>query len=255
MSMRTIARSSSNRKSASALASSVLPTPVGPRNRNEPVGRSGSAMPARERRTASDDGARPRPAGRSAARRCTSSMRSSLAVSPSSSRPVGMPVQASTTSAISSGPTSSRTIGSVTDCSASRGLLELLLELGDPAVEDLAGAGRGRPRAGSRSACMRSSSICLRSSPTPSSAAFSRAHRASSPRSSSSRSARSARSRSSRSRDAASASRSSASSSIFIRSTARRSWSISTGETRSPCAAGRPTRRRGRSPCRAAAGR
>ena len=42
MSMRTIARSSSNRKSASALASSVLPTPVGPRNRNEPVGRSGS---------------------------------------------------------------------------------------------------------------------------------------------------------------------------------------------------------------------
>ena len=38
MSMRTIARSSSNRKSASARASSVLPTPVGPRNRNEPIG-------------------------------------------------------------------------------------------------------------------------------------------------------------------------------------------------------------------------
>ena len=47
MSMRTIARSSSNRKSASDLASSVLPTPVGPRNRNEPVGRFGSEMPAR----------------------------------------------------------------------------------------------------------------------------------------------------------------------------------------------------------------
>jgi hypothetical protein len=30
-----------------------LPTPVGPRNRNEPVGRSGSATPARARRTAS----------------------------------------------------------------------------------------------------------------------------------------------------------------------------------------------------------
>ena len=45
MSMRTIARSSSNRNSASALASSVLPTPVGPRNRNDPVGRSGSATP------------------------------------------------------------------------------------------------------------------------------------------------------------------------------------------------------------------
>src|ERR1700712_61272 len=62
MSMRTIARSSSNRKSASALASSVLPTPVGPRNRNEPVGRSGSLTPARARRTAADPpgGAGPR---------------------------------------------------------------------------------------------------------------------------------------------------------------------------------------------------
>ena len=34
MSMRSRARSSSNRKAASALVSSVLPTPVGPRNRN-----------------------------------------------------------------------------------------------------------------------------------------------------------------------------------------------------------------------------
>ena len=112
MSMRTIARSSSNRKSASDLASSVLPTPVGPRNRNDPVGRSGSEMPARERRTASETAptAARWPISRSP---ITSSMRSSLAVSPSSSRPVGMPVQASTTSAISSGPTSSRTIGSV----------------------------------------------------------------------------------------------------------------------------------------------
>ena len=38
--------------SASARASSVLPTPVGPRNRNEPIGRSGSCSPARERRSA-----------------------------------------------------------------------------------------------------------------------------------------------------------------------------------------------------------
>src|SRR5205809_105940 len=36
MSMRTIDSSVSNRNSASALQSSVLPTPVGPRNRNEP---------------------------------------------------------------------------------------------------------------------------------------------------------------------------------------------------------------------------
>ena len=52
MSMRTIASSVSNRKFASALVSSVLPTPVGPRNRNEPIGRFGSESPARERRIA-----------------------------------------------------------------------------------------------------------------------------------------------------------------------------------------------------------
>ena len=39
ISIRTIALSSSNRNSATALVSSVLPTPVGPRNRNEPNGR------------------------------------------------------------------------------------------------------------------------------------------------------------------------------------------------------------------------
>ncbi len=38
--------------SASARASSVLPTPVGPRKRKEPIGRSGSCSPARERRSA-----------------------------------------------------------------------------------------------------------------------------------------------------------------------------------------------------------
>src|SRR2546421_205432 len=49
MSRRTIASSSSNRCRASARASSVLPTPVGPRNRNEPMGRRGSLRPARAR--------------------------------------------------------------------------------------------------------------------------------------------------------------------------------------------------------------
>ena len=56
MSMRTIASCVSNMNSASARASSVLPTPVGPRNRNVPIGRSGSLSPARERRSALDDG-------------------------------------------------------------------------------------------------------------------------------------------------------------------------------------------------------
>ena len=38
--------------SASARASSVLPTPVGPMKMNEPIGRLGSFSPARARRTA-----------------------------------------------------------------------------------------------------------------------------------------------------------------------------------------------------------
>src|ERR1041385_6522734 len=58
MSMRTIAFSSSKRNSASALHSSVLPTPVGPRKRNEPIGRFGSPRPAR------GGGERERDAGR-----------------------------------------------------------------------------------------------------------------------------------------------------------------------------------------------
>ena len=109
MSIRIIARSSSNRNSASDLASSVLPTPVGPRKRNEPVGRSGAEMPARERRTASDTA---RTAGRWPISRSPSrsSMLSSFSVSPCSSRPTGMPVQLATTSAMSCGPTSSDTI-------------------------------------------------------------------------------------------------------------------------------------------------
>src|SRR5690349_22137526 len=41
-----------NRSAASAFVSSVLPTPVGPKNMNEPVGRFGSCRPARARRTA-----------------------------------------------------------------------------------------------------------------------------------------------------------------------------------------------------------
>src|SRR4030042_711729 len=50
MSMRTMASSSSNMNSARALASSVLPTPVGPKKMNEPMGRLGSLRPGRARR-------------------------------------------------------------------------------------------------------------------------------------------------------------------------------------------------------------
>ena len=47
-----MAFSSSNSTSARALQSSVLPTPVGPRKMNEPIGRFGSCRPLRLRRTA-----------------------------------------------------------------------------------------------------------------------------------------------------------------------------------------------------------
>ena len=53
MSIRVIIVSSSNRNSASALANSVLPTPVVPRKINDPIGRFGSCSLARLRRTAS----------------------------------------------------------------------------------------------------------------------------------------------------------------------------------------------------------
>ena len=59
MSMRTIARSSSNMNSASARASSVFPTPVGPRKMNEPIGRPGSERPGAGAAQGVGDGARP----------------------------------------------------------------------------------------------------------------------------------------------------------------------------------------------------
>ena len=53
ISIRTMLFSSSNRLSARALASSVFPTPVGPKNRKEPMGLVGSLIPALDRIMAS----------------------------------------------------------------------------------------------------------------------------------------------------------------------------------------------------------
>ncbi|MCY1187506.1 hypothetical protein D9M73_284960 [compost metagenome] len=104
MSIRTMASSVSNRNSASALHSSVLPTPVGPRKRNEPLGRFGSARPARERRTALETATTA--SFWPMTRRCrSSSMRSSFSRSPSSIFATGIPVHLETTSAISSSVT------------------------------------------------------------------------------------------------------------------------------------------------------
>ena len=105
--MRTIASSSPNRNSASVRASSVLPTPDGPRKMNEPVGRFGSLRPARERRiafeTTSIAGCWPM------TRLCSSSsMRISFCVSASVSLKTGMPVHIETMSAISSSPIAGR---------------------------------------------------------------------------------------------------------------------------------------------------
>ena len=52
MSTRIMASSLPNNASASALESSVFPTPVGPRNRKEPIGRFGSLSPTLPRFTA-----------------------------------------------------------------------------------------------------------------------------------------------------------------------------------------------------------
>ncbi len=97
-----IAFSSLNKNSAKLLLSSVLPTPVGPKNRNEPIGWFGLEMPERERRTAF--------ATASTASSCPimrffrwSSRCSSFSRSEESILSVGMPVHLETTLAISSG--------------------------------------------------------------------------------------------------------------------------------------------------------
>ncbi len=130
----------SNSASASVLASSVLPTPVGPRKMNEPIGRRGSLMPARARITASATARPPRP-GRSTRSCRISSSFSSFSRSPSTSRVTGMPVQRATISAISSSVTSSRSSAPSPCFSAifASGRLQLLLQLREPAVLELGG--------------------------------------------------------------------------------------------------------------------
>ena len=138
MSIRTIACSSSNRNSASARASSVLPTPVGPRNMKLPSGRFGSCRPARARRMAFDTAtiASSWPMTRLCSR---SSMWISFWISPSISRLTGMCVHLLTTSAMSSSSTSSLSMR--VTCLQLRQprflLADLLLELRDASVLQL----------------------------------------------------------------------------------------------------------------------
>ena len=163
MSMRTMARSSSKRNSARARASSVLPTPVGPRNRKRrsagsgPTGRPGSG------------GWRwpPPPTASSWPTTRwwrTSSMRTSLSTSPSSRRLTGTPVHRQTTSATSSSSTSSLSIfwSVCSSASAGDGLVELrcsssgsspVLDLGRLGQVAVAGEALGLAPGRSSSSC------------------------------------------------------------------------------------------------------
>ena len=109
MSTRTSAFSSLNRNSASARASSVFPTPVLPRNMNEPIGFFSSCSPARERRMASLTAFTA--SGWAMTRSSSRSSRwSSLCLSLSNILETGMPVHRATIPAMSSASTSSLSI-------------------------------------------------------------------------------------------------------------------------------------------------
>ena len=107
MSKRTRASASSKTSAASVFASSVLPTPVGPRNANAAMGFDGSPSPALDRRTASATSAQA--SGWPTTRAASVASRSrSFCRSVDTSRAADTPVHAATTAAMSSGVTVSR---------------------------------------------------------------------------------------------------------------------------------------------------
>ena len=97
------------RASASARASSVFPTPVGPTNSSDPSGRPGAANPDRPARTASATAstAASCPTTRRASSSSSASSCARSAAPTASTRPTGIPVArataAATSSAVSSG--------------------------------------------------------------------------------------------------------------------------------------------------------
>ena len=113
MSILMSASSEPNMNSASALASSVFPTPVGPRKMNEPIGRLGSLRPARARRTARETVSIASSWPMTRPWR-TSSILSRRSDSSCAMRVTGMPVHIATTWAISS----SSTLGGSPDAAA-----------------------------------------------------------------------------------------------------------------------------------------
>ena len=108
MSIRTMFCSSSNKVAASVLANSVLPTPVGPKNKKEPIGFVGSLIPALERIMASVTLVTP--SSWPITRLCSSDSRFRiLLLSPSVNFATGIPVQREMILAISSSVTLSCT--------------------------------------------------------------------------------------------------------------------------------------------------
>ena len=104
ISIRTMLFSSSNSAAARLFASSVLPTPVGPKNRKEPMGLLGSLIPALERMMASVTLVTP--SSCPTTRLCSSSSRWRVLLrSLSVSFATGMPVQRDTMLAISASVT------------------------------------------------------------------------------------------------------------------------------------------------------
>ncbi len=144
-------------------------------------------------------------------------MRSSFCVSPSSSRPAGMPVQLATTSAMSSAVTSSLTIAERSFVSAvTRASSSSKVGISAYRIRD---ACSKSPARCAFSAVARRSSMRTLISPMRSSPCFSASQRARRPVSSSCLSAISCRMRASRSFEASSVSLATASSSIRSRST------------------------------------
>ena len=164
--------------SASARASSVLPTPVGPRNRNVPIGRSGSCRPARERRSAFDDGLDRLVLADDALVQALLHVDEllDLALQQARDRDAGPLARRPRRSSSASTSSERKTGGSARRRLARLGLGELLLELGDLAVAQLGGALVVELALGALElACApRRGARC--SSPWPSACSFSRSH-------------------------------------------------------------------------------
>mmetsp|Transcript_24046 Transcript_24046/g.81225 ORF Transcript_24046/g.81225 Transcript_24046/m.81225 type:complete len:496 (+) Transcript_24046:282-1769(+) len=118
MSIRTIASSESKSASATAFASSVLPTPVGPRNMSDAVGLSGSLSPARDRWIASATASTASSCPATRCRSWSASMRIFCA-SVANIFLSGTPVHCDTTAATSSSPTVVRVSASPPSAAAS----------------------------------------------------------------------------------------------------------------------------------------